>query len=131
MILENSPVVDELATVIGKITATMNELSAVAEGVTEKINQVLAQGDKEQVPTDEKLRQSQLEEGQATQGNGVAEVILRRFDPRDIARYEAQIAEATRAEQPIEKKQEPLQRQEPSKPRQKQRAKKRDQGMEM
>ena len=131
MILENSPVVDELATVIGKITATTNELSAVAEGVTEKINQVLAQGDKEQVPTDEKLRQSQLEEGQATQGNGVAEVILRRFDPRDIARYEAQIAEATRAEQPIEKKQEPVQRQEPPKPRQKQRAKKRDRGMEM
>ena len=131
MILENSPVVDELATVIGKITATMNELSAVAEGVTGKINQVLAQGDKEQVPTDEKLRQSQLEEGQAAQGNGVAEVILRRFDPRDIARYEAQIAEATRAEQPIEKKQEPVQRQEPPKPRQKQRAKKRDQGMEL
>ena len=131
MILENSPVVGELAEVIEKITATMNELSAVAEGVTEKINQVLAQGDKEQVPTDEKLRQSQLEEGQATQGNGVAEVILRRFDPRDIARYEAQIAEATRAEQPIEKKQEPVKCQDQPKPHQKQRAKKRDQGMEL
>ena len=131
MILENSPVVDELATVIERITATMNELSAAAQGVTGKIDQALAKGNKEQVPTDEKLRQSQLEEGQARQGNGVAEMILRRFDPRDIAQYEAQIAKAKKAEQPVEEKQEPVQRQEPPKQRQKERVKKRDQGMEL
>ena len=131
MILENSPVVDELAAVIGNITATMNEISAAAEGVTGKINEVLAKSDKEQVLTDEKLRQSQLEDGQATQSCGVAEVILKSLDPRDLARYEAQIAEAKKAEQPIEKKQEPVQRQEQPKQRQKKRAKERDQGMEL
>ena len=94
MILENSPVVGELAEVIEKIAATMNELSAAAEEVTGKINQVLAQGDKDQpVVTDEKLRQPQLEAGQATQADGVAEVILRKIAPGDLARYQAQIAE--------------------------------------
>ena len=132
IILENSPVVDELAAVIGKITATMNELSAVAEGVTEKIYQVLAQGDKEQqVLTDEKLHQSQLEDGQATQSGGVAEVILKSLDRCDLVRYEAQIAEAKKAEQPVEKNQEPVKCQDQPKQRQKQRAKKRDHGMEM
>ena len=106
MILENSPVVGELAAVIEAITATMNELSAAAEKVTGKIDQVSAQGDKDQpVMTDRKLRQPQLEAGQATQANGVAEVILRNMAPGDLARYEAPIAEAKVAEQPIEKKQ--------------------------
>ena len=81
----------------------MNELSAAAEEVTGKINQVLAQGDKEPVVTDEKLRQPQLEEGQATQADGVAEVILRNIDPGDLARYQAQIAEAKATEPPLRK----------------------------
>ena len=44
----------------------MNELSATAEGVTEKINEVLAKGDKERQSvssTNKARRQSQLEEG--------------------------------------------------------------------
>ena len=106
MILENSPVVGELAAVIEEIAATMNELSAAAEKVTGKIDQVLAQGDKDQpVLTDEKLRQPQLEAGQTTQANGVAEVILRKIAPGDLARYQAQIAKAKATEPPIEKKQ--------------------------
>ena len=105
MILENSPVVNELAAVIGKITATMNELSAAAADITGKMNRVLAQGDKEPVVTDEKLRQPQLKEGQAMQGDGVAEVILRGVDPHDLARYQAQIAEAKATAPAIEKKQ--------------------------
>ena len=40
-----------------------------------------------------------------TQGSGVAEVILSRIDPDALARYQAQIAQAKAAEQPIEKKQ--------------------------
>ena len=106
MILENSPVVGEITEVIGEIAATMNELSVTAEGVAEKISQALAKGDKDQsVVTDRKLRQSQLEAGQATQADGVAEVILRNIAPGELARYEAPIAEAKVAEQPIEKKQ--------------------------
>ncbi len=92
---------------------------------------LLAQGDKEQVATDEKLCQSQLEKGQAMQGDGVAEVMLRSIDPRDLARHQAQIAEAKTIEQPVEKKQDLVQRQEQSKQRQKKRAKKRDRGMEL
>ena len=105
MILENSPVVGELAAVIGEIAASMNELSAAAEEVTEKINQVLTKGDKAQAVTDEKLRQPQLEAGQATQADGVAEVILKKIAPDALARYQAQIAEAKATEQPIERKQ--------------------------
>ena len=59
------------------------------------------------------------------QGDGVAEVMLRSIDPCELARYQAQIAKAKATEQPVEKKQEYL------KQRQKQRAKKRDRGMEM
>ncbi len=132
MILENSPVVDELAAVIGKITATMNELSAVAEGVSGKINEVLTKGDKEQqVLTDKKLSQPQLEEGRDVQVGGVAEVILRRFDPHDLARYEAQIAKAKKAAQPVEKKQEPVKCQDQPKQGQRQKVKDRDRGIEM
>ena len=131
MILENSPVVGELAAVIGKIAETMNELSVAAEEVTEKISQVLAEGDKEQVTTDEKLSQSQLEEGQAVQSGGVTEVILRHVDSLDLARYEAQIAKAKMTEQQVEKKKEPIKRQEQPKQHQKQRAKKHNQGMEL
>ncbi len=106
MILENSPVVGELAEVIEKIAATMNELSAAAEEVTGKINRVLAKGDKDQpVVTDKKLRQPQLEAGQTTQADGVAEVILRKIAPGDLARYQAQIAEVKAAEPLVEKKQ--------------------------
>ena len=106
MIRENSPVVGEITEVIGQIAATMNELSAAVEGVAEEISQVVAESDKVQsgLP-DEKLRQPQLEAGQATQANGVAEVILRNIAPGDLARYEAQMAEAKVAEQLVEKKQ--------------------------
>jgi conjugative relaxase-like TrwC/TraI family protein len=38
-------------------------------------------------------------------GDGVAEVILRSLDPRGLARYEAQIAEAKATELPVEKQQ--------------------------
>ena len=106
MILENSPVVSELAAVIEKIAATMNELSAAAEEVTEKISQVLAKEDKyKSVLTDKKLRQPQPGAGQTTQADGVAEVVLRKIVPGELARYQAQIAKAKAAELPIEKKQ--------------------------
>ena len=86
MILENSPVVDELAAVIGKITAMMDELSATAEGVIGKINEALAKGDKEQqVLTDKKLSQPQPEVGRAVQVGGVAEVILRKHRPSRLS----------------------------------------------
>ena len=106
MILESLPAVGELAAVIEEITATMKELSVAAEEATGKIDQVLAKGDKNQsVVTDEKLRQPQLEVGQATQANGVAEVILRKIASGELARHQAQIAEAKTPEPPIEKKQ--------------------------
>ena len=106
MILENSPVVGELAEVIEKIAETMNELSAAAEEVTEKIEQVLAKGDKEPpVLTDKRLRQPQPEIGQTTQADGVAEVILRKMTPDNLARYQAQITKAKVPEPPIEDKQ--------------------------
>ena len=128
MILENSSVVDELTAVIEKVAATMNELSATAEGVTEKISEILAKGDKEQQASAGKNRsQSQLEEGQAMQSSGVAEAILSHIDQSDLVRYEAHIAEAKKVEKQAEKKQEPVQRQERLKPRQK----KRHQGMEL
>ncbi|PZO11454.1 MAG: hypothetical protein DCF25_19365 [Leptolyngbya foveolarum] len=41
----------------------------------------------------------------STQGDGVAEVILKSIAPGDLARYQAQIAKAKAIEQPIEKKQ--------------------------
>ena len=132
LILENLPAADELAAVIEKAAAMMNELSATAGGVTEKINEVLAKGDKaQQTSTDKPRRQPQLEGGQAMQSSGVAEAILRHIDPRDLARYEAQIAEAKKVEKQAEKKQEPVQRQEQLKQRQKKRTKKRDLGMEL
>ena len=68
---------------------------------------------------------------QTTQADRVAEVILRRIAPRDLARYQAQVAEAKATEKQADKKQEPVQRQEQPKPRQKQRVKKRDQGLEL
>ena len=58
----------------------------------------------------------------STQADGVAEVILRGIDPRDLARHKAQIAEAKTTAPPV--KQEPEQRQ--KKP-----VKKRDRGMEL
>ena len=106
MILENSPVVSELAAVIEKIAATMNELSTAAEEVTEKISQVLAKEDQDQsVLTNKKLRQSQPGAGQTTQADGVAEVVLRKIAPDALARYQAQIAKAEAPEPSIEKKQ--------------------------
>ena len=41
----------------------------------------------------------------STQVDGVAEVVLRRIAPNELARYQAQIAEAKTIEQPIEQKQ--------------------------
>ena len=132
MILENSPAADELTAVIEEIAATMNELSGATEGVTEKINEVLAKGDKAQQTSTDKARcQPQLERGQAMQSSGVAEAVLRHIDPRDLARYEAQIAEANKVEKQAEKKQEPVQHQEQLNRRQRKRAKKRDQGMDL
>ena len=65
------------------------------------------------------------------QVGGVAEVILKTIDPDALARYEAQIAKAKAAAQPVEKKQEQANGQEPPKQRQQKRTKKRDRGMEM
>ncbi|MGB7249899.1 MAG: MobQ family relaxase [Phormidesmis sp.] len=98
--LENSPAAAELAAEIERVTATVNEVSAKAGGVAEKMAELLAKLDKAQRLADAKGRQSQL-------------------------------GEVRSPAQPSEKKQEPVQRQEPSKRHQKQRAKKRDQGMEM
>ena len=70
-------------------------------------------------------------QGRSRQVGGVAEVILKTIDPDVLARYEAQIAKAKAAEQPVEKKQEQAKYQEPSKQSQKRQVKKRDQGMEL
>ena len=56
--------------------------------------------------TGEKLSQPQLEEGRATQADGVAEVVLKKIAPGELARYQAQIVKAKAVEPPIEKKQE-------------------------
>ena len=61
------------------------------------------------------------------QVDGVAGVVLRRLEIFDLEQYQAQPAEAQTSEPPDEKKQEPVKRQEQPK----QRAKKRDQGMEL
>ena len=45
------------------------------------------------------------EQRQPTQADGVAEVVLRKIAPDDLARYQAQIAEAKATEPPIEEKQ--------------------------
>ena len=130
--LENSSEAGDLAAVVGKITATINELSTAAADITGKMNGVLAKGNIEPVVTDEKLRPpQQLEGGQAIQGDGVAEVILRGIDPHDLACHKAQIAEAKTTALSVEKKQESVKRQEPSKQRQQKQDKKRDQGMEL
>ena len=45
------------------------------------------------------------EQRQPTQADGVAEVVMRKIAPDDLARYQAQVAEAKATEQPIEEKQ--------------------------
>jgi conjugative relaxase-like TrwC/TraI family protein len=76
-------------------------------------------------------RDEEVRQQQPMQSDGVAEVILRSFDPHDLARYQAQIAKAKAVEQPVEKKPEPVQRQQQAKQHQKKRAKQRDRGMEL
>jgi len=51
------------------------------------------------------VTESIAEQWPSMQANGVAEVVLRKIAPHDLARYEAQIAEAKAIEPPIEKKQ--------------------------
>jgi conjugative relaxase-like TrwC/TraI family protein len=63
------------------------------------------------------------------QVDGVAEVVLRSLGIFDLD--QAQLSEAQPSEPPMEKKQEPVKRQEQSKQRQKQKVKERDQGYEM
>ena len=65
------------------------------------------------------------------QVGGVAEVVLRSLGIFDLDQYQAQLAEAQSSELPVEKKQEPVKRQDQPKPRQKKKAKERDQGMEL
>ena len=81
-------------------SATMNEVSAKAGGVAEKMAELLAKSDKAQELADAKGRKSQL-------------------------------GEVRSPAQPGEEKQKPVQHQDQSKWRQRQRAKKRDQGMEL
>ena len=42
IVLEDLPVMDELAAAIGQMTATMNELSAATEDITEQIDEATA-----------------------------------------------------------------------------------------
>ena len=51
------------------------------------------------------VTESIIGQKQSMQADGVAEVILKKIAPRDLARYEAQIAKAKAAEPPIGKKQ--------------------------
>ena len=51
------------------------------------------------------VAESIAEQRPSTQSRGVAEVVLRKIAPNDLARYEAQIAEAKATEPPIEQKQ--------------------------
>ena len=51
------------------------------------------------------VTESIAEQRPSMQANGVAEVVLRKIAPHDLARYETQIAEAKAIEPPIEKKQ--------------------------
>jgi hypothetical protein len=50
-----------------------------------------------------------VEQRSSTQADGVAEVILRRIALRDLARYEAQMAEAKATKQPVEQQPEAVQ----------------------
>ncbi len=52
------------------------------------------------------VTESTIGQKQSTQVDGVAEAILRRIAPRDLARHQAQVAKATATEQPIENQQE-------------------------
>jgi hypothetical protein len=62
---------------------------------------------------------------------GVAEVVLRSLGIFDLDQYQAQLADAQPLEPPVEKKQEPVKRQEQLKQHQKQQVKEREQGMEL
>ena len=105
MVLEDLPVMDELATAIGQMTATISELSAATEDITESVNSVALQKHKEQSLTDTKLRQPQLKKGQAIESDSATEVISSSLDLCDSARSKNQIATAKPTEPPAEKKQ--------------------------
>ena len=105
MVLEDLPVMDELAAAIGQMTATMNELSAATEDIAEQIDEATARANKEQDVTEAKLRQSQQEKGQAMQNAGGAEVMSSSIDSDALAGYQNQTAEAKATEPPAEKKQ--------------------------
>ena len=51
------------------------------------------------------VTESTVGQRQSTQADGVAEVVLKKIAPGDLARYQAQIAKAKATEQPIEQKQ--------------------------
>ena len=51
------------------------------------------------------VTESTVGQRQSTQADGVAEVVLKKIAPDDLARYQAQIAKAKATEQPIEQKQ--------------------------
>ena len=105
MVLEDLPVMDELAVAIGQITATMNELSAATVDITEQINEATARANKEQGVTEAQLRQPQQGKGQAMQNAGGAEVMSSSIDSDALAGYQNQIAKATATEPPVEEKQ--------------------------
>ena len=105
MVLEDLPVIDELAAAIGQMTATMNELSAATEDIAEQIDEATARADKEQGVTEAELRQPQQEKGQAMQNPDDVEVTSRSIDSDALAGYQNQIAKATATEPPVEEKQ--------------------------
>ena len=105
MVLEDLPVVDELAAAIEQMTATMNELSTATEDITEEVNRVALQKHKEQGLTDTELRQPQPEKGQMMESDGVTEVVSSSLDLGDSARSKNQIATVKPTEPPTEKKQ--------------------------
>ena len=63
--LENSPDAADLAAEIESVTATMNEVSATAGGVFEKMAKLLGKSGKAQKLADTERHQSQLEEGRS------------------------------------------------------------------
>ena len=105
MLLEDLPVVDELAAAIEQMTATLSELSAATADIAGQVARVAVQKKKAQGLTDAKPGQFQKEKGQAMQSDGVAEVISSSLNPGDTAPSENQIAKAMAAEPPTEKKQ--------------------------
>ena len=100
-------------------------LSAIRLGLNLDVD---SQGDAEQPSS---VTESTDGQRPSRQVDGVFEVVMRRIDPDALARYEAQLAEAQRPEQPVEEKQEGAKRQEQSEQRRKKKVKERDRGFEM